>query len=84
MYINAHMSQRPRKSILKSFNSNFAAEETDDTVELSGQNYAHTIAFSTSGMSRRVSFAPNAHVRYVERLIECRLARASADSLQDV
>ncbi|WRT70897.1 uncharacterized protein IL334_007896 [Kwoniella shivajii] len=52
---------QPRKSILKSFPSR--NDDTEDT-----QQYAHTIAFSSSqAFSRRVSFAPNAHVRMFEK-----------------
>ncbi|WWC72755.1 uncharacterized protein I206_106719 [Kwoniella pini CBS 10737] len=53
---------QPRKSILKSLSSK--NDESEDTAQ-----YAHTIAFSASQtmLSRRVSFAPNAHVRMFEK-----------------
>ena len=59
--------QRPRKSILKSL-STINEENTTDFTTL---NYADTVAFgdlnysSRQSLARRVSFARNAHVRYV-------------------
>ncbi|WVR08768.1 hypothetical protein IAU60_005826 [Kwoniella sp. DSM 27419] len=58
----ARRSMQPRKSILKPLGAR--GEENEET-----QQYAHTIAFSASTqslLSRRVSFAPNAHVRMFE------------------
>ncbi|ORY27998.1 Spc7 kinetochore protein-domain-containing protein [Naematelia encephala] len=69
----ARRSMKPRKSILKSFSHNSLANtREDDTMEFTMRHdYAHTVAFSSvSGrpdLSRRVSFAPNAHVRMFEK-----------------
>ncbi|WVW80635.1 hypothetical protein I302_102621 [Kwoniella bestiolae CBS 10118] len=57
----ARRHAQPRKSILKPLPS-----QNDDSEET--QQYAHTINFAASQtmISRRVSFAPNAHVRMFE------------------
>ncbi|WVF67854.1 hypothetical protein IAT40_002615 [Kwoniella sp. CBS 6097] len=57
----ARRGMQPRKSILKSL-------PRPEDLEENTQQYTHTIAFSSStGLSRRVSFAPNAHVRMFDR-----------------
>ncbi|EIW69319.1 hypothetical protein TREMEDRAFT_71597 [Tremella mesenterica DSM 1558] len=66
----ARRSMQPRKSILKSNPAN-ALNAEDATTDFTVQ-YAHTYAFSSNNesdtrvLSRRVSFAPNAHVRCVD------------------
>ncbi|KAL7420888.1 hypothetical protein Q5752_004842 [Cryptotrichosporon argae] len=61
----ARRSMKPRKSILK---LNTGEDATTDFSNVT-QQYAHTIAFGATndggrpGLARRVSFAPNAHVR---------------------
>ncbi|ORX40865.1 Spc7 kinetochore protein-domain-containing protein [Kockovaella imperatae] len=76
----ARRSLKPRKSILKGFNVN--NDTSDDTVDFGTQNYAHTIAFSTSAASRRVSFAPSASVRMFEKDRENKSSTSGTDPTQ--